>query len=84
MLEMVTELKSSPSNFQLLETISRVMIRLSDLKIKLKFWKVQNVFYRIGKQNINNNQFIQKTGNESYQKWLLKFKAVGEQMNIRF
>lgn len=84
MLDLVLELKASPSNFNLLETISRVMIHLSDLKIKLKLWKVQNVFYRIGKQNINNNQFIQKTGSESYQKWLLKFKAVGEQMNLRF
>lgn len=84
MLDLVLELKESPSNFQLLETISRVMIRLSDLKIKLKLWKVQNVFFSTGQENISNNQFIQKIGTESYQKWLLKFKAVGEQMNIRF
>ncbi len=84
MLDLVSELKASPSNFQLLDTISRVMIRLSDLKIKLKLWKVQNVFFSTGKENIGNNQFIQKTGSDAYQKWLLKFKAVGEQMNIRF
>jgi hypothetical protein len=82
--EMVKLLSVTPYDFTQLDLISRVLIRLNDIDIKFRLWKIQNRFFRIGKDHINNKAFMRNLGDEEYKKWLVRFKAVGEQLKIRF
>jgi hypothetical protein len=82
--DMVATLAVTPYDMVQLETLSRVIIKLNDLNVKFRLWKIQNRYFRIGKEQIGNKAFMRNLGDEEYHKWLLKFKAVGEQLKIRF
>jgi hypothetical protein len=82
--DMVQHLAHAPHDMSLLDTLSKVIIRLHELKLKYRLWKIQNKYFRIGRDFINNKAYMRSLGDEEYKKWLLKFKAVGEQLKIRF
>lgn len=81
---MVDALAVTPYDLNHLDIISKVLIRLNELDVKFRLWKIQNRYFRIGKEHIGNKTFMRNLGEEEYKKWLLKFKAVGEQLKIRF
>lgn len=82
--DMVLHLAHAPHDMSLLENMSKIIIRLHELKVKYRLWKIQNKYFRIGRDFINNKAFMRSMGDEEYKRWLLKFKAVGEQLKIRF
>lgn len=84
-LAMMTEaLSFKVHDLQLLDTISKVVIQMGELGLKFRLWKIQNKYFTIGRDFIGNEKFMQSMPEAEYQRWLLKFKAVGEQLNIRF
>lgn len=80
---LVKDLSLAPYDFNQLDLISQILIRLHELDIKFRLWRIQNAFFKIGKEHIGNKAFIRNIGEEEYKKWLLKCKAVGEQLKIR-
>lgn len=82
--DMVDQLAYKVDDLQHLDTLSHLLIKLNELKLKFRLWKIQNKYFRIGKDFIGNDKFMKSLGEQEYKKWLLKFKAVGEQLNIRF
>ena len=82
--EMVDQLGYKVDDLSHLDNLSRILIKLNELKLKFRLWKIQNRYYRIGKDFIGNDKFMKSLGEQEYAKWLLKFKAVGEQLKIRF
>ena len=82
--DMVDQLAYKVDDLQHLDTLSHLLIKLNELKLKFRLWKIQNKYFRIGKDFIGNDKFMKSLGDQEYKKWLLKFKAVGEQLNIRF
>lgn len=82
--QMVDALSITPYDLQQLDCISQVLIRVNEIDIKFRLWKIQNRYFRIGREHIGNKAFMRNLGDEEYKKWLLKFKAVGEQLKIRF
>lgn len=82
--DLVEYLSFKVDDMQHLDNLSRILIKLNELKLKFRLWKIQNKYYRIGKDFIGNEQFMKTLGEQEYKTWLLKFKAIGEQLNIRF
>lgn len=82
--ELVKELAITPYDLNQLDMISRVLIRLNELDIKFRLWKIQNKYFGIGKEHIGSKTFMRNLGEDEYKKWLIRFKAVGEQLKIRF
>lgn len=81
---LVKELAMAPYDLAQLDVISQVLIRLHELDVKFRLWRIQNAYFKIGKEHIGNKAFMRNIGEEEYKKWLLKCKAVGEQLKIRF
>ncbi|MBK7569730.1 MAG: DUF3536 domain-containing protein [Bacteroidetes bacterium] len=82
--ELVSGLSFKVHDIIYLEMLSKILIEMNELKLKFRLWKIQNKFFRVGKDFIGNEKFIKSLGEPEYKKWLLKFKALGEQLNIRF
>lgn len=83
LLKKIIELQAHPDDLTLLDVISRVLIKMHALAVPLSLFSVQNIYFELGNTYIGNEEFTAHIG-ENYVKWLTKFKAVGEQMNIRF
>jgi len=83
-LKHVDALSKMPYDMVVLDLLSKILIRMHDLQIKFRLWKIQNKYFSIGKEHLNNKVFMRNLGEEEYHKWQLKFKAVGEQLKIRF
>lgn len=81
---LVQQLSASESDSGLLDSISRIMIRLRELDLGIPMWKIQNFYFKLGKQHIGNKQFMETLGEDAYTKWKQEYTAVGEQLNIRF
>lgn len=81
---LVDQLAYKVDDMQHLDHLSRILIKLHELKLKFRLWKIQNRFFTIGKDFIGNDKFMKSLGEQGYKTWLLKYKAVGEQLNIRF
>ncbi len=82
--ELINELSYKVDDLEFIEMLSKVLIELNKLKLKFRLWKIQNKFFTIGFDFIDNEKFITTIGEQEYRKWLLKFKALGEQLHIRF
>ncbi len=82
--DLVNQLAYKVDDLQHLDNLSRILIKLNELKLKFRLWKIQNKYFTIGKDFIGNDKFMKTLGEQDYKKWLLKYKAVGEQLNIRF
>jgi hypothetical protein len=81
---LITELIGQQAPMTQLEMISKLLIRLNDLKIRLKLWKTQNLYFKSGKRMLGDESLKAAMRADDYLKWSIKFKAVGEQLNIRF
>ena len=82
--ELVNALSFKVHDISYLEMLSKILIEMNELKLKFRLWKIQNKFFKVGKDFIGNDKFIKSLGETEYKKWLLKFKALGEQLHIRF
>lgn len=82
--DLVNQLSYNVDDLQHLDTLSRILIKLNELNLKFRLWKIQNKYFLIGKDFIGNDKFMKSLGEQDYKKWSLKYKAVGEQLNIRF
>lgn len=83
LLDKVTFLERNVDDFTTLDELSKILIRLNDIGIKAEIYEVQNKFFRIGENYINNSKF-KSLLKDKHAKWMHKFKSVAEQLNIRF
>lgn len=83
LLQKVRFLERNVDDLSAMDELSRILIRLSEMKLQPDIYEVQNAYFRIGDNYLGNARFknLLKT---RYAKWALRFKSVGEQLNIRF
>ena len=83
LLNKVNYFERNVDDLNTMEELSKILIRLNDIGLQADIYEVQNAYFRIGENYLNNNKFknLLKT---RYTKWMHKFKSVGEQLNIRF
>lgn len=84
LIHLTEQLNYHVDDLHIFDIMSRILIRLNDLGIAFPKWKIQNAYFNIGRNYIGNTEFMRSLGEDAYNKWLIKCKAVGEQLQIRF
>ena len=79
---MIEEFSNQTHDIETLKQIEKILSLLSSLQIKLKFWKSQNLYFSISKENYPEELKNAENGDENSQAWINSFNNIGELLKM--
>lgn len=82
-VELMDNFINNPENLDLLIQLEALLRILDPLSLNLKFWKLQNMYFFVGKKFHKIFDDKAKNGDETAIKWLYFFKSVGDYLKVK-
>lgn len=83
LFDLISKVESNLSDNRRLESMNGIFEQLKQLSITPDLWRIQNRYFKLGKEHLTDKEFAAEVGNQEDVEWMEAFLKLGEYINVK-